>query len=327
MDFAWPQNKVPDNVQARISKNGKFYSLALMDGGIYDNQGVDSLLLADNRQDAEIPGIFIISDVDSARDDLYPYPQNNQPPSRLNLNSVDWIVRLFLIICLLTVGSIGYELWQEISQGTFIFSYHFFSTLMPLFLVTGVISLLWWGRNLIKNQLLPRVPQVGVAAWNDLKTLRIDEFLYILELRYTSLLALTSSVFMDRIKALIFERVYSNEKYKGKRISNRIDRLLNRDTSLPEITPLSPALRHVAAAATAMATTLWFDNPQQLKNVTAAGQATICFNLMQYVVRRYGENPENYPPSIQELWMEMKQDWDRLNADPYALLKELLPDQ
>ncbi len=165
-----------------------------------------------------------------------------------------------------------------------------------------------------------------MAAWDDLKTLKIDEFLYILELRYTSLLALTRSVFMVRIKQLIFGRVYGDEKYQGKRISNRIDRLVNRSTDLPGITPITPALKQVATEASKMGTTLWFDNPHQLKTLTAAGQATICFNLMQHIVRRYGETPESYPPAIKELWEEMRQDWTQLNADPYALLEELLPD-
>ncbi|PSN18848.1 hypothetical protein C7271_10360 [filamentous cyanobacterium CCP5] len=324
-DFDWPSSTVLKEVEKDISRGGNPNSVALMDGGIYDNQGIDSLLLADDRKDAEALGLFIISDVDPAQDSLYPYPDNDQPPSALTLGQVDWIIRLFLLLCSLTLIAVGYELWHQINQGDFSFWQDFFPLLMPLVLVFGVLAVLWWGRNLIKTQLLPRIPQVGIAGWQDLKTLKINEFLYILELRFTSLMAMTRSVFMDRIKALIFARVYGDEAYQGKRISNRIDRLANRSAALPGIVPLSPALKTVATRAATMGTTLWFDQLGQLVDVTAAGQATICFNLIQYIVRRYGETPETYPPAIQELWQTMVQDWAQLNQDPYALLKGRLP--
>ncbi len=163
-DFVWPNNQVFNSVKAEISKDGKFDSLALMDGGIYDNQGIDSLLLADSRKDTEALGMFIISDVDPEQDNLYPYPQNNEPSSNLTLGQVDWIIRLFLLVCILTLTSISYKLWSAVRQGTFIFLQDFFLILMPLILVLGVIGVLWWGRELIKTQLLPRVPQVGVQG-------------------------------------------------------------------------------------------------------------------------------------------------------------------
>lgn len=326
-DFAWPNNQIPSRVKDAVGKNGQFHSLALMDGGIFDNQGIDSLLLSDSRNDSESLGLFIISDVDSLQDSLYEYPQNDKPSGNLTLGQLDWFIRFFLLICILTVVSVSYELWREIQQGTFIFWQHFFSVLMPLILAFGVIASLWWGRGLIKNQLLPRIPQAGLAGWQDLKLLKVDEFLYLVELRMTSLLALTSAVFMDRIKALIFARVYSDKRYQGKRISNRIDRLVKSNVSLPGVTPLSSTLKQVSENAAAMPTTLWFDNPQQLADVTVTGQATICFNLMQYICRAYKDSPENYPPAVRELWDELNQDWERLNINPYDLLEELMPEE
>lgn len=324
-DFAWPQNRVPTDVYTDISDNNQFYSLALMDGGIYDNQGIDSLLLPDSRKGTEPLGLLIISDVDPAQNELFPHPKNDQPSSKLTLGQVDLIIRLFLIACVLTLISVGYKLWQEIKLGTFIFWQGFFSALMPLILVVGIVLSLWWGREVLRKQILPRIPQVGMDGWQYLKTLTINEFFYLLELRLKSLLALTSSVFMDRIKSLIFARVYGNISYKEKRISNRIDRLVNRELNLPEISPISPALKNVIKKATEMPTTLWFDHPQQLTDVTVAGQATICFNLMQYIVRCYGKASNSYPKEVKELWNDLNQDWDNLNANPNCLLQELLP--
>jgi hypothetical protein len=88
-------------------------------------------------------------------------------------------------------------------------------------------------------------------------------------------------------------------------------------------------LKKVIESAAEMPTTLWFDpsKPQQLTNITVAGQATICFNLMQYIVRHYGESPETYNPAIKGLWDELRQDWELLNDNPNSLLKELLPEE
>lgn len=326
-DFAWTHNKVPKEVKADITKDNQFKSLALMDGGIYDNQGIDSLLLPDSRKNSEPLDLVIISDVDPVQDELFPYPQNNQPSSKLTLGQVDLFIRLFLFVCVLTILSVGYKLWQEIKLGTFVFWQGFFSALMPLILVLGVVLSIWWGREIIRKQILPRIPQVEMDGWKYLKTLTVNELFYLLELRLKSLLALTSSIFMDRIKSLIFARTYGDVNYKDKRISNRIDRLVNRELELPGITPLSSGLKNVIKRATKMPTTLWFDCSQQLIDVTVAGQATICFNLLQHIVRRYGKVFETYPTDVKELWRELNKDWDSLNSEPNCLLQELLPVQ
>lgn len=346
-DFAWPNNQVPATVRAAIQKkpstegqeNPPDYApaanltrddvVALMDGGIYDNQGISSLLLADERQQSEELGLFIISDVDRANDDLFPYPQSRKSSGNLTLGQVDWLIQIFLITCVLTVGSIAYELWREITQGTFVFGQHFFSALMPLILSSLVTATLWYGRRVIRTQLLPLIPQVGIDGWRYLKTLKLHEAVHFIWLRVDSLLALTQSVFMDRIKDLIFRQVYGNKRYDGKRISNRIDRLITRSTKLPDTAPLSEALKTSVKAAVNMPTTLWFepdqpDKERQIVALTVAGQATICFNLLQYIVRRYGEEPAQYPPAIQRLWTDLQTDWKTLNDHPQSLLEELL---
>ncbi|MCT7986734.1 patatin-like phospholipase family protein [Laspinema sp. A4] len=324
-DFAWPNNKIP----SAIKDNKQFESLGLMDGGISDNQGIDSLLLADKRKGTEPLGLLIISDVDSEKDNLLLYPQNNQISSNLTLGQIDGLIRFFLVTCGLTIISVVYELWQEIQGGTFIFLQDFFSALMPIILVAGIVFVFAWGREVIKNQILSRIPNVGLAGWKDLKTLTVDELFYLLELRVKSLLALTSSVFMVRIKRLVTNCLHGDKAYQNKIVSNKIDRLIDpkRNVDLPKITPLSQELKEVIENAAKMPTTLWFKKSQSLIDITIAGQATICFNLMQYIVRQYGKESETYPPAIKQLWDELKQDWEILNDNPISLLEELLPEE
>ena len=72
-----------------------------------------------------------------------PYTLGKILDAEIPVQEVDWLIRLFLLTCLLTVMAVSYDFWREIQQGTFIFFRDFFSTLMPLLLVTGVIGSLW----------------------------------------------------------------------------------------------------------------------------------------------------------------------------------------
>ena len=127
---------------------------------------------------------------------------------------------------------------------------------------------------------------------------------------------------------MIFKQLYEDTRYQGKRISNRIDRLINRPLKVPGVSPLSKALENKVNGAVQMPTTLWFDaNPdkkrEQMESLVVTGQATICFNLMQYIVRRYGEDLGEYP-EVHKIWVELQNDWQQLNQHPVSLLDELL---
>lgn len=353
IDFAWPDNQVPLEVKKAINRNKPQEQnlpvnlqviedhpfddtvIALMDGGIYDNQSIDSLLLANERKQTKDLDFFIISDVDPTKGSAFPYPAPKPTFVNLTIGQLDLLLRTFLVICFLTVVAVGYDLWREITQGDFAFSHDFFSAVMPLILVAFGTATVWYGRNLISNYLLPLIPQAGRDAWTDLKTLRVNEFWYVMKLRIESVLALTNGVFMDRIKALIFKDVYSNPQYKGKRISNRINRLLQEPfRSVKGIAAPSRSLRAIVKTAADMPTTLWFSPSEktkqnQLDSLVIAGQATICFNLLQYIDRRYKKSSTNGSmidmadyPEIEALWKELKDDWIKLNDNPYSLLDE-----
>jgi hypothetical protein len=60
--------------------------------------------------------------------------------------------------------------------------------------------------------------------------------------------------------------------------------------------------------------------------VTATGQASICYNLMKHIARHHGDDPARYPAEVRALWDKLTADWKALCADPYALLRERMPD-
>ncbi|MDJ0535540.1 MAG: hypothetical protein QNJ70_24135 [Xenococcaceae cyanobacterium MO_207.B15] len=190
-------------------------------------------------------------------------------------------------------------------------------------LALGTTFILLWGRNIMKNKILPQIPQVGKFAWDELKTLTINQVVNGIYLRLTSLQAMAGSVFMKRIRNMGFSFIY--QQYKGnnrnKLISNLIYNLKTGSslTKLPGVQPPSTKLLKVIDAAANMPTTLWFTEDSQLDNLIISGQATTCHNLMVYITRSHGDKPSSYPDKVRLLWDKLLADWDSLCSNAQVL--------
>ncbi len=73
---------------------------------------------------------------------------------------------------------------------------------------------------------------------------------------------------------------------------------------------------------TKVLTTLWFNEASELPAIVAAGQATMCFNLMKYIVRNYlfDDASQTFPDEVQDLWVQLTADWEQFVKEPYKLL-------
>lgn len=317
-DFAWPGNQVPEAVSRAV--DGR--PLALMDGGIYDNQGIDSLLLADERAEIDLD-LFIISDVNQPSDDMYPFPET-WSGSGWTLATVSRVSWLLMASCAVTAALATRNAWRALSSGSFRV-WDVFEYVIPMFLAGITAYAIGWVRGTLKRE-IARIPRVGHAAWNDLKRIRVGQLLGMIRLRVSSLYAMASRIFMARVRALVYRRVYEDEHYKERRVSNIIYDLTSRRPFFfendPRVPKPSEGLLAAVEAAVTMPTTLWFDDdePYRLPCLVAAGQATLCYNLMKHLTRRFGKDTNAYPPGARELWDRLLTDWRSLVADPYALL-------
>jgi hypothetical protein len=202
-----------------------------------------------------------------------------------------------------------------------------FAQIIFLYVFPGALAALSaiaivWLRATIKRIALSKVPKVGAEnVWKDIKGLTIDQFITLIELRITSLFALTSRVFMRRIRSLVYGLVYRDEKYENKRISNLIyDLLRTEKKQLADFLSPSKEMTAVAQKAAGMPTTLWFDDEKQERCLIACGQFTICYNLLEFMIRRYGTDESSYPPKIMVLFQKAKEDWDQLKLNPLFLI-------
>ncbi len=329
-DFIWPDGKIPPAIRDKFKKDGEPWPVALMDGGIYDNQGITSLMLANERNMDKL-GLVIISDVAQESEDYLPFP-NKKTEGILTLNSINIFSLVLMVVCALTAVSVGLKIGLLVADGSFKFFWDFFMYLIPVLLAGLTAGSIFSVRRFFKKNVFPNIPQIGKVAWKDFKKLKLKQVVDMINMRMDSLIALTTSVFMNRIRSLVYNIIYTNEEYDGKRISNLIYHLKSDKKfskyldKMPGIKKPSPALHQVADIAADMPTELWFDSDYKQPCLVASGQATLCYNLMKYIVRCYGNDPSKYSTPVRDLWDQTTKDWNKMVEDPYVLLQERFPD-
>lgn len=310
--FHWPAQYPLD---AALNELGPDFDsgLPLMDGGVYDNQGIESLLMAFNDSTATT---LLISDVSARNDEMYTLPASPTRRGWLTLNGVFWIGRLLFVLALAAALVVGWHGWRKARDGSWV-PEDYLLYLVPGLLAAGVAGGTWWLHRRFQdvNHLLKDT--VEVEAWATLKKLTAPEFIQMMVLRVTSLLALTSSIFMARIRRLVFGRMFQDKVFEGKRVSNLIYSMARDYPALFENHPWlrpGPDLVTLAQTAERMPTTLWFNAPSQFTTQCLAGEATCCFVLLRHLVEERKGQYEQPGAPLHDLYTKLRAEWDAFNG-------------
>ncbi len=274
-DFRWPA-ATPD-----------LTPLPLMDGGIYDNQGIDSLLLVRSRKRREID-MVLISDADRGALPLY------QEPGRPRSGALP----IFMLAALLGLFCVTAAVAAAMAGRA------------GLFLPAVICALTAIGGLLFVIRALTTVwePIAGRARpllWRRLLRLTFPELVHAVRVRATSLVALTGRIFMKRVRLLTYQRVYEHPSTRGRTIGNMI-------YDLVENSP-NQTIRRIAARASSLPTLLWFDTEDDLRDTVAVGEATICFNVLRFLER--ARDLDDDARALHERCADL---WQRLTCDPYS---------
>lgn len=326
-DFSWPDGEIPDATRRLFSDAQNQPSpVPLMDGGLHDNQGIDSLLLADERNPEDID-LFVLSDVFREPPEHYRMPEQrgNDGPTLGQIAIMAWIL---FFGGLVTVGALVAKTIFQLRMGEFRPIWDGLLLIVPLVLGIVVLILLWWIRRFVHDELLSRIPQVGIRSEKYIRQMPLQAVLEMADIRVLTLIATSTTVVWKRVRNLGYRVVYNVEEYEGKRVSCLLQHLRPGQpfVQLPGVEPPSAKMRQVAEVAGNMATILWFSNEHQQPCVTATGQASMCYNLMKHIARRYGQDPDQYPERVQAIWKRLTDDWKLLREDPFALLRVHMPD-
>lgn len=317
----WPQDFVHDHSPNLKAFAATTTPTGLMDGGIYDNQGIDSILIYKKNDTTPYFDLVIISDVAS------PYMSPFQPTAdkaKTGIRSLTlkefaqkarsingWITAGLLILAIVLIGLPaldGYAntLLNGVSLGLGI------AVALLLFAKLWLVNRLKKLGESLWQKVVDKIPaffRPRFAKFNiqELSIRRVEPLLLD---RLNSLLILLMSVFLKVVRRLNYNRLYQNDTYLYRRASNLIKELTEEDfgnvseraaqqaTHTPNYRAhtilggsyadvVGSHIKAVAEEAAAFGTSLWFTEAEQLDNMLnkllATGQFTMCYNLLEYL--------------------------------------------
>lgn len=300
---------------------------AIMDGGVLDNQGIEGVKLAERRHrnnGLPLVGTFLISDVSGASMSPLEVPEleHSKVGNFFTLRAVNFIATgvLAALIAL-------FILWDDIPNwGTILITC--LGTLISLWFITFIVVRGILVREISATFAGKQLPEI-LQDFRVLLRTPIYILLYLIKFRALSVLKMVTDVFLRRIRALQLTALYSNPKWNDRVKANNIYTLQGRHTD-----ELGFKLKHVIEAANSMPTTLWFSQIEKknhmLDDLIAAGQATLCHNLMHYIEKLpnkkfNGENIWETTPDVEKdkiaaLKVQLEAFWEDFKRDPYWLL-------
>ena len=312
----------PDDFQVgnsgAINKKDRF---GIMDGGIVDNQGIEVIELEEDslKRKGKALDLVIVSDVSSPYMDAYAPNKQMLPKSIGNITldkmqkSVWWAegVTTFLWIASLLAGN------------------HYLIGAMTV--VWGMVTLAnfamyWSKKKLVK--LLSKTIVGNITPW--IKHLSLADIESLLMNRATSVLMMTSSVFLKRIRKMSYSNLHNDEEWHHRLITNTIYELRpdekwvskSKNNNLPKYLEPSPAMQEVSRKAADMKTTLWFTQEDKEKGypeaLFAAGRYTICYNLLSYIedIQKDSKNINENHQLIISCKQQLMDAWEKFKENP-----------
>ena len=297
-DFDWRNQ--PPTVSASVPYAAEAErSLPLMDGGIHDNQAVDAVLLIDSATSGsegagDDLGLLFCSDTDQ-----------KQMPFYAPLRQGFWwklgrLIPVWFAAVVLGVASAAAALLGQIGGGggaaALVLATLFGApvALLPLILLKVHRSVPFH---------YPQLPRVLLRmTFGDLASLIAE--------RVHSVLALTTKVFMYRVRALGYE-------VARLKMPNRVVESHVYDSDLDSSDARSRLVRERATRARRVETALWMTNEEQ-HDVIETGHASAIGALRRYLQRWRDAGTDfradlAYPAALAE---RVEIEWSRLNAPP-----------
>ncbi|MEJ2363100.1 MAG: zf-TFIIB domain-containing protein [Deltaproteobacteria bacterium] len=294
----------------------------------FDEKEVDELIGQESDLD-----LFIVSDTPLREDPLYQIKEWRKR-GKVTLRMVTWIAIIIFGMALLSAAGfmIFYPMfhpfknfWEKILKFILI---GFPPIMILLFLFFALTTGLWFW------SCLRSIPGLHGSAWKFIKKLKVTDAINMIYLRFWSTWAMTTDIFMNRIRFLGYALLFAQKRLKRKIIANEIDSLLRTEHigHLPEwLKPTQEMTEDVVPTAAKIPTKLWFDPPGDKKHrdyefLISCGQATICYNLLAHMwfncPKKDAKEEKFKDQDVQNLFDELKKDWLSLTDDAFVFVDE-----
>ncbi|RNC86243.1 MAG: hypothetical protein ED556_08060 [Winogradskyella sp.] len=319
--------------------------VGIMDGGIADNQGIDSMLRINDRMDDALD-LIMVNDVGSYK--MQPWKQAN---TKIGKNStVERIINKFLqyftikpfyiIVLIIGILSIVLNYMNAFGPKAYTSIYIIGSSIMGIGILLSVFGIV---ASAVKNNVLRRAKDlfkknVPESLLDDIATFKKLDISLVQRMtleRVSSAMTMINDVFLKQIRRLNYDIFYSNPDLEHKRITNTVYKL-NGQPSLygnndynKDIPKPKKCLESVCLTASETPTTLWWDKTDIAKNrmetLIACGQFTACYELMDYILKLKKDKVVSAAETkeLDELYKALEADWSIFNKTPLWLVEEL----
>ncbi|MCB2406672.1 patatin-like phospholipase family protein [Hymenobacter lucidus] len=300
------------------NRQGVPQQLALIDGGVYDNQGMESLLVANRRNrdyrrspdsathkltDAQkallLPStLLLLADVDEAPVNMYTAPPVPAPPDKSpSLQVLDRYSRWALAV--LGVVLAGALLLEANGRGGFVAGLVFGVAGVGLGVVLAVRRLGYW----LLKKFRVKAPDIFREAMPPLRHLSLRQWAYLLRVRLQTAYVLLYSVFMRRIRSQNYGLLYRSDEnddgFSPAMLPSIIGGLMvdyrrphTPDPGRPSVRDELETVYETIQNASQMATTLWWQKEKhRLPAIVASATITLCYRLL----RRFEDKPPAGP--------------------------------
>lgn len=308
----------------------------IMDGGVTDNQGIDPILLAEERmnkyradksRDDKALDLVIVSDVASPYSDGYSPCEQALPKSvgkltigRLrNYGLIAEAVMIALFVLALVTGS-GF--WTGVTS-----------------VILAIITLVNLIGALLKKKMFKAIGNTFIgnraSFISHLKFATIESMVMN---RAKSVIMMSSEVFLKRLRQMNYSSLYNDPKWHNRVFSSTIYELrpgerwqaMSRNRTMPEHLVPSEAMQQNSAQAASMGTTLWFTPEEKAAGMPqallAAGQYTVCYNLLDHIEQIKNDSTNLHPDAIQiltSLEPKLLEAWNKFQRDPQWMVPKI----
>lgn len=291
--------------------------LGLMDGALVDNQGIEPINLVRNRRELDL---FIISDADCGEGEPFYYEETNKF-GNLNIHNINVAMNIAILATAQFILWVPAGFWRGLFVGiTLIF--------LIMRVSTALVS------RLLLRKYSKKVP--FAFNWKNLLTISFSKYYDLISSRVSSLLHMTTNVFMNNIRSMNYATVYEDARWQNRRIMCALFELCSDKkwgkhltNEEKELMAPSEAIFSNSELASEMGTTLWWSDDDRRQGkpeaVVSTGQYNICWNLLEFIYR-LRRNDENLSPEckiIIDLQQQLEDDWKRFKANPHWMLEEL----
>lgn len=288
-DFVWPDGMTADEIKGNLGRDF-LRDVPLMDGGIFDNQGIESIKNVLGRVGTSI-GLFIISDTSQRNFEPYDLPPE-QNKGIIPLMVWRWLIAALGLLAILSVALTlaDHGPRETITQlGPLRAALTYF---LPLAVLTALFLMIFvalWGTRKLRGYVREKT---GIDIWKSLRLLSAPQVLSLVKSRLNSVLELTTATFMTRIRLLGYRQMFSNPANSGKLLPNLIYDIDNESEWVASIRGSAhepkDGIRQKIKTAEAYKTNLWFLDAADLRNLILSGRATIVFKLLTYMLEHKG---------------------------------------